>query len=298
MPPDWKGWMKQFSKLSSGYRFLEVIVKQLLMLLGVMCLLLLSFGCSEKDDNPTNVQVQGYKLDQFIINSTVIDSLDPAQPDSLEFRDLYAYEIVSGEDGFSPRMSSYAGYDLPWQSFKAGYLIPTDDFRTWFADPSLPGAFKVKNTGLFRLYRKIDVIAPDNSSKLVELKGLTIHTITNWDNEQEPAVKLSDLLTGFTEYDSVSIVCFDDWGMGMYYSPEAINDGYYLLETERTIFPNVTVPSNMRKMKKVSYLQVYGTESAQNHVFELAPDTSADLIFTVPDDLSGFELTTIPDYPN
>lgn len=273
-------------------------MKKLLLLLTAILVLFAVFACSEKDDNPVDVNVYGYKLDQFVSQALVADSLDADAPDTLDFRNLFAYEIVSGEDGFSPRQSSYAGYDLNWDQFKEGYLVPSDNFRTWFADPGLPGAFKVRNAGYFRMYRKIDVIAPDESSRMVELGGLPVYTILNWDGNNESAIKLSDLLTGIAAYDSVSIVCYDDYGIGKYYHLDDINDGYYLLETERTIFPTATLPNNQKRLKKASYLRVFGDASVTHtYDFELAPQESANMIFTVPASLEDFEDTILPDYP-
>jgi hypothetical protein len=272
-------------------------MKQLLYICFTSIIILAVFGCSEKDNNPTDVQVYGYKLEQFINQSLVADLVDAEVADTSEFRGLFAYEIVSTEDGFSPRMSSYAGYDLPWETFKEGYLVPSDNNKTWFADVNLPGAFRVRNAGIFRLYRKIDVVAPDNSSKLVELGGLPVYTVDNWDGNPEEAIKLSDLIQGYAAYDSISIVCYDDYGIGKYYQPEAVEDGYYLLTTERTIFPTASLPTNQKKMKKVSYIQVFGSTSEQSHEFDLTPSDFANLIFTVPADLSGYAETPLPDYP-
>lgn len=276
-------------------------MKKLLYLLPALCLLLSMTACSE-NDNPTDVppdttHVYGYQLEQFIDQATVTDSVDATAADSLDFRGLFAYEIVSGTDGFSPRQSSFAGYDLNWDTFRSGYLVPSDQGRTWFADPNLPSAFRVKHAGYFRMYRKIEVIAADNSSQMIELRGLPIHQVTNWDGNPEDAIKLSDLLQGIASYDSVSIVCFDDYGLGRYYQPAAINDGYYLLSSERTIFPTAALPSNMKKMKKVAYLHVYGAATGQVHAFDLAPNTAADIIFTVPADLSGYTATELTNYP-
>lgn len=271
-------------------------MKQLSLLLLVLSILFVFTACSEKDDNPTGVQVHGIKLDQFINLALVADSVDATVADTTDLRGLFAYEIVSGEDGFSPRQSSYAGYDLAWNSFKQGFLVTSDNKRTWFSDPNLPGAFKVRQAKYFRMYRKIDVIPSGFPPTLVELRGLQIHTITNWDGNPEPAIKLSDLLQGITSYDSISIICFDDYGTGKYYHPDAVNDGYYLLETERTIFPTAAIASNMKKMKKVDRILVYGP-SSQTHDFTLAPVEAVDMIFTVPDDLSGFTTEVLPDYP-
>ncbi len=267
-------------------------------ILAVIALAMALSGCSEKDNNPTDTAIYGIKLEQFIDPVQVTDSLDAEAADTLDFRSLFAYEIVSGDDGFSPRQSSYAGYDLNWSAFKEGFLVPSENYTTWFSDPLLPGAFRVKLTGYFRLFRKIDVVAADNSTKMVELGGLPAHTVTNWDGNPEQAVKLSDLLQGITAYDSVSLVCYDDYGSDKYYHPDAIDDGYYLLTTERTIFPTANIANNMKKLKKVSYVKVYGPAAEQAHEFELAPISGADIIFTVPADLSDYEQTELTGYPN
>lgn len=267
-------------------------MKRMLVILFALAALLFVIGCSENDP-PTDVDVLGYKLDQFITRSVVVDSVDAALPDTTDLRHLFNYEIVSGdEDAWSPRNSVNAGYDLNWAQFSNGYLVPTDDNRTWFEDPTLPGAFKVKNTALFRLYRKIEVIS-GGASKHVELKGLPLYPITNWDGNTENAVKLSDLMQGIAAYDSVKIVCYDGYGSDKYYQAAAINDGYYLLDTERTIFPTATLPNNQKKMKKVAYIEVIGG-GAQNHDFELAPQETADMIFSKPASMNGFTSTVLP----
>ncbi|HPS39591.1 MAG TPA: hypothetical protein PL124_09290 [Candidatus Cloacimonadota bacterium] len=267
-------------------------MKRISVILLALLALLLTFGCSENDD-PTDVDVLGYSLDQFIDKTVVIDSLDAAMPDTTEFRQLYNYEIVSGdEDAWSPRLSVNAGYDLDWNAFKSGYLVPTDDNSTWFADPTLPHAFDVKNTGLFRLYRKIEVNS-GRGTKNIELRGLPIYDINNWDGNQEQAVKLSDLLQGIASYDSVRIVCYDGYGVDKYYQAAAINDGYYLLNSERTIFPTATLPNNQKKMKKVAYIDVIGG-GAQNYDFQNAPNTAADVVFTRPTSLTGYTSTVLP----
>lgn len=268
---------------------------KLRLLIAILVLLLLG-ACSEKDDNPTDVKVYGYKLEQFVNQETVRALVDSTAADSTDFRNLFAYEIVSGEDGFSPRESSYAGYDLSWDTFKEGFVVPGDNNRTWFADPALPGAFKVRDTGLFRLYRKIDVFTSETAKTMIELGGLTIHQIPNWDGDTEPAIKLSDLLIGIAAYDSLRIICHDSYGLDKIYYPTAIADGYYLLDTERTIFPTAAIPNNQKKMKKVSYLQVYGSALPQNHEFDLTPNSASDIVFDLPGDLSSFTRSELENY--
>ncbi|MFO8144590.1 MAG: hypothetical protein R6T89_02490 [Candidatus Syntrophosphaera sp.] len=267
-------------------------MRKLCYLCVIPFLMLGLFACSEKDDI-TDVDILGYRLDQFIDADSVRNVVDPEAEATQDFRSLFAYEIVSSEDGFSPRMSSNAGYDLPWNIFSGGYLVPSDNFTPWFPDAQLPGAFGVDNTGLFRLYRKVDVNSGIRGSKLVELRGLQIHEIENWDAVLEDAVKLSDLLQSIADYDSVGFMAAD--GYSMNYQEDLINDGYYLLDSEVTTFPNYNdlLPGGTKKFKKLSSVEVYGATSDQTHDFDLAPEEDADIEFTVPDDLSGFASTVM-----
>jgi len=266
-------------------------MKKLSYLIFALLVLFSVMACSEK--NPTDNYVLGYLLDQFINTDSVLVHVDPTADPGTDFRALYAYEIVSAEDGFSPRQSSYAGYDLPWETFSDGYLVPEDNFRTWFPNNDLPGAFRVKDTGLFRLYRKVDIHAGTRSDKTVELRGLSLYPITNWNSASENAIKLGDLLQGIAAYDSVMFVASD--GYSKTYTPAQIGEGYYLLDSEVTTFPNINseLPGGLKKFKKLASLQVYGANSEQTFDFELAPQDSADLIFNVPSDLSGFVHTEL-----
>ncbi len=266
---------------------------RLFIIIAIIALLI--GACSEKDKDNNTATIYGYRLEQFVDIDAVRLVVDPTEADTTDLRMLFAYEIVSSADGFSPRASSYAGYDLPWEEFERGYIVPSDQNRTWFPNPLLPGAFKIRDTGLFRLYRKIDV-KTEHGETLVELKGLPLHQIMNWDGENETAIKLSDLLTGIAEYDSLRIVCFDGFGLDKYYLPEAVNDGYYLLTTERTIFPTATLPNNQKRMKKVEYLELFGASSALDNSFALCPSEEADLVLNLPENLSSYQKTELPGY--
>lgn len=265
-------------------------------LLLLVFLTLLMFSCSEKDDNPTNVDFYGYKLDQFISNTILRDLIDPNASDTLNFRELFAYEIEAS-DGFSPRNSSYAGYDLTWNFFKEGYIVPADNNRTWFPDElGLPNAFKVKSTTQFNLYRKVEVTSGE-SSKTIELKGLTIYTIPNWNSANEEAIKLSDLLQGISLSDSsnIRLIAIDDYYKD--YTPEQIAEGYYLLDSEVTTFPEIndTLPGALKKFKKLASIEVTNC-SSQDHNFANAPHDKKDIAIPVPANFSGYEATPLPDY--
>jgi hypothetical protein len=261
-------------------------------------LALLVFACSEKDDNPTDTNIYGYQLDQFISKTAVRDLVDATQPDSIDYRSLFAYEIVSAdEDAWSPRQSTStgAGVDLPWATFKQGFYVPSDSKKTWFPPAlGLPGAFKVRNAGNFKLYRKVDVVS-GNVSKIAELKGLQVYSINNWDNTMEDAVKLSDLLQGIAVYDTVRFTAVD--GYSRDYTPEQIADGYYLLTSEVTTFPtlNGSMTGGQKKFKKLATVEALSA-AAQSFTFPLAVHDNANISFPVPTDLSGYDRTVMTDY--
>lgn len=259
-------------------------------LLFLLVVLLLAFGCSEKD-KPTDTNIYGYKLDQFINAETVRLHVDANANAELDLRGLFNYEIVSSIDGFSPRASVNAGYDLDWDTFIQGYLVPSDSHRIWFPTLDLPSAFKVRNTGLFRLYRKVVVDNGLRGSKHVELGGLDTYNMSNWTNDAEDAIKLSDLLQGIAAYDSVKLTAVD--GYNKNYTPEQIADGYYFLSSEITTFPtfNDAMTNSLKKFRKLASITVYGATSDQNHSFALCHKDLADLVFQVPASFNGLERT-------
>lgn len=267
-----------------------------MLILLVISILLLTIGCSEKDNNnPTAVHVWAYSLDQFISRTAVYDSINATEADTSDFRILYNYQIVSNADGFSPRDAhSTAGYDINWSKFKQGFFVPENGNKTWFPNDMLPGAFKVSDTGLFKLYRKIDVNAGNKGAASIELRKLQTYPIVNSQSVSEDAIKLSDLLNGIAAYDSVQIVCFDGFGSDKIYYPDDINAGYYLLNSEKTTFPNHSFPqTGMGSLKKVSYITVYGATTAPAAEYILADEDKADMIFTMPAGLNNFETTDI-----
>lgn len=262
----------------------------------LLVVLVLLFACSEKD-NPTNVDnnTYGYSLDQFIPIPDIIAITDTTANEGTDFRGLYAYELVSS-DGWSPRQSVNAGYDLSWESFKRGYLVPSDGNRTWFGVTTLPGAFKVRNTTNFNVYRKVDVVYSDSLSKLIELKGLQMHVINNWSNNPESAVKLSDILAGFSGYSSVKLEGID--GYNKTYTPDQIADGFYLLESEVTTFPsfNSQMEGGQKKFKKLARVIVLGATLNTAHAYLNAAHSDKDAVFAVPNSFSSFTRTVLENY--
>lgn len=268
-------------------------MKKLMVLMSVLLLLFIA-ACSEKDDNPNDTNVYGYKLEQFVTTAITNPLIDTAATATDDFRSLFAIEIVSADaNQWSPRLSSNAGYDLAWPTFKDGYIVPNPSSgnRTYFPYADLPGAFKVTNTGLFRLYRKVDLLSAAKDSVMVELRGLQPHCMDNWSGAPEDAIKLSDLLATYSGYASVTLIAVD--GYSRDYTPEQIADGYYLLSSEVTTFPtlNDSMTSGQKKFKKLAKLRVSSEATNVNHQYLLADKQHANLEVPVPTSFTSYEAT-------
>lgn len=272
---------------SKYYMEVNTLKKYLVMLLSIVLLLGIS-ACSE-DDNPTESQILGYLLDQFIDSDQVQEVTDPTEDDPSDFRNLYNFEIVAS-DGYSPRTKvETAGYDLDWNVFKTGYIVPTNQYRTMFFDDITPGAFEVKDASSIRLYRRIIIADNSENTHYKELQALTIHEVTNWDDELEAAIKLSDLIGDHQNFTTITLIGYD--GYEMQYTPEEIADGYYLLESERTTFPSYNDDWGGAK-KKFKYidrvkLDIDFSESIPQYLNADVED--ADISFTFPSQYDGFD---------
>ncbi|MDD2230953.1 MAG: hypothetical protein PHY48_16315 [Candidatus Cloacimonetes bacterium] len=269
-------------------------MKKYLVLLVALAMMLSFTACSDDDDNGTQVDILGYSLDQFFTMADAI-GITGAANDTTDYRSLYAYEIV-GADGWSPRGSVNAGYDLLWNTFKSGYLVPSDNKRTWFPGDTVPGAFKVKNADKIRVYRQIGVCGTADECVPQELGALPTYTVENWNNEDEQAIKLSDLLQGYDGYSTVTVSAVD--GYSKTYDAEKIADGYYLLTSERTTFPtfNSEMEGSMKKFKLIATMQVNmpGKNGIGPHGNAL-PE-KADLVIDFPQSFGAFESTVLTDY--
>lgn len=271
-------------------------MKNYLVVLVALAMMLGFTACSDKD-NGTEVKILGYSLDQFVTIADAIQITNPADNENTDYRSLYAYEIVSS-DGWSPRQSVNAGYDLLWNTFKSGYLVPADNKRSWFAGDTIPGAFRVKNADKIRLYRQIGVQDTVNASVPQELGALTTYTVTNWSGEDEEAIKLSDLLQGYAGYSTVTLFAVD--GYSKTYEADMIADGYYLLSSERTTFPsyndNPDIGNSLKRFKYIATMQV--NMAAKNVIgpHGNANSDKADLVIDFPQHFDAFTSTVLTDY--
>jgi hypothetical protein len=267
-------------------------VKKIVFSLITIIILFALSACSEKD-NPTEAKIYGYILEQFVTQEAVLQITDPTADSGTDFRALYAYEIVA-DDGWSPRQSSNAGYDLNWGTLRTGYIVPDDSRRTWFDNDYLPGAFRVKNSEALRLYRKVDVEVTAGPLYSFELGALPMHCVPNWNGENEDAIKLSDLLAAFEGYSQITLTAYDDYSMD--YTTEQIQDGYYLLNSEVTTFPgfNDEMNGGQKRFKKLAKITVDGNAGEVD--FSTAAPETADLQISLPISFSGYEATELTGY--
>ncbi|MDD2423922.1 MAG: hypothetical protein PHT37_07440 [Candidatus Cloacimonetes bacterium] len=273
-------------------------MKKYLVMLVALAMMLSFTACSDKDKT-TDIDILGYSLDQFVTIAAAAAITNPTDTENTDYRSLYAYEIV-GSDGWSPRSSVNAGYDLLWNTFKTGYLVPSDNRRTWFDSETMPSAFRVKNAAQVRLYRQIGVSGTAEEFVPQELGALTTHTVTNWNGEEEAAIKLSDLLQGYEGYSTVTLSAAD--GYSKTFPADMIADGYYLLTSERTTFPsfndNPDIGNSLKKFKLVATMQVNVDAPLKNNIgpHGNAPIDKADLVITFPEHFDSYQSTVLTDY--
>jgi hypothetical protein len=256
-------------------------------------LMLLFTACSEKDDNNTTTP-NTPNPPQMATNADSIFAM-PAQdtvfPDSLltdisyigettaslplthfitkemtdalvsntsddETQKLFAYQLIAS-DGFNPRDRGYN--DLTWDVFKTGVLLPNKSFRSYFASEDVETAFDVKYLSQIKMFRAVQVIKADGSKVLFEMNALAENQVANYDSLMEAGIKLSSFITDFVtttpaDYDYVFT---DNGSYTQQYTWAQIQDGYWLKDSKRTIFPSFPeMPNLQKKFKKLMQIQL------------------------------------------
>lgn len=258
------------------------------LLIGLALLLLLLSACSEKDDNTStnpntpnppamattadsvvtmpaedtvfadslifNVDYNGESTQAVSLTNFVTKEMTDALVDNTnddETQKLFAYHLIAS-DNFTPRDRGYA--DLTWEKFKTGVLLPQKSFRSYFASDSIETAFDVKHLLTVKMYRAVQVIKADGSMALFEMNTLTPHQVANYDSLMENAVKLQDFISEFVtatpaEYD---YIFSDNTGYTKTFTWEQVQDGYWLMDSKKTIFPSYPdMPNSQKKFKKL-----------------------------------------------
>jgi hypothetical protein len=242
-------------------------------------------GCS-KDDSPTGPtpSSQAYLWVHFLTDSVKVtfDTLPKIDADGVEaiplsefvdtvlvpmFRDkngvaydareLYAYQIVA-DDGYSA--SETKGYfDNVWQHLQLGHIL-TETRRVVFPDDriDLPGAFDVKDAGHIHIHRKFDVELPDTAI-ISELRNYATTQVANFDGVLENAVALKDfvpsLVTNPEEY-NYNLRTLDNFGPTTNMTWSQFQTGYWLMNTQLTIFTDTTLVGGKYKLKALERILV------------------------------------------
>ncbi|MDD4155992.1 MAG: hypothetical protein PHY08_05405 [Candidatus Cloacimonetes bacterium] len=254
-----------------------------LLLLSFLLFSLVLTACSEKDDNdpiiptdqvpPQRASVPNYSfimpdVSEIVTDTTIIykdnevqatsleNFIDKVITDSLantdkESRRLFTYELIS-EDGFSPRTRNEN--DLTWDTFKTGFLLPNEDFRSYFDMPI--STYNVKFLNEIAAYRTIIIEKADGEEVLFQLKSssLTPTEIPNYDEELEQAISLSAFITEYVTANpqnyNYEFIALDDYAK--VYDWNLMQAGYWLISSERTTFPSIAdedMENSMRKFK-------------------------------------------------
>lgn len=270
-----------------------------IMLSGLIVLFVLLFfnACSEddKDDNGTEPQISyAYSLDQFVPVDAVSDLIVHTDEDSIECRDLFFF-LPLADDGFSPRSHDYD--DLDWTDWIQGFYIPDWDNRIFFSqyDSQGIGAYNVKDMESVCVFRGVKSIINDTLSVVFEFNAMTTEQVENYDGIMEDAIPLASFIPPHvTLMDSVAFTAADISGYTKMYYPEEIEAGYWLVDSQKTIFPDLNLPNSKKKFKFLKSLQFYGEfqEIGEYDNVNLAAEADADWSFTIPEDLSPY--TGIP----
>ena len=241
-----------------------------------MLSLVVLFGCKKEDDNPTGPTesytlwvVQGndstevpedglatFELDgQTAIHFSEFISTDliPAYEDdgdTFDRRPLYAYQ-VEGADGFSAHENR--GYaNNTWHHLTEGYLILSTE-RAGFPDElGIAGTYNVSDVARIKVFRKLDLVTADTTS-FTEFRDVVSVEITNHEGNPEQALPLymfvdSEVIADPGNY-TYNMLSIDDFGPSEDMTWEQFQTGYWLLESEKTLFTDGSLVDGSYKLK-------------------------------------------------
>ena len=262
-----------------------------IILLGLLAVLTLMFNaCSE--DNGTEPEIYyAYSLDQFVPQVTASELIIHEEEEEYDWRDLFYFWSVA-DDGYNPRPRGYD--DLGWADWTQGYYIPADQNRLRFPqyDSLGVGAYSVKWMENVHVYRGVRTNINDTLSVVFELNALPVVQIENYDGVMEDAIALTNFVPEHVFFlESAEFTAID--GYQQTYYPDEIEAGYWLVDSQKTIFPGLDLPGSNKKFKWLKSIQIFGVyEELDNYINEgLADENSADWSFSFPEDLSEYNGT-------
>jgi hypothetical protein len=250
------------------------------LLLVSLFFVVLFLGCAkEDDDNPVvtpeavtlwiyqgndstevaaeglpTIDVEGQEaihLSEFISTTLIPPYVD--EDVSYDLRPLYCYEI-QGEDGFSAHANRGYANNI-WTQLTQGYVVLSTGRAVFPTELGLPGAYNVSDAARILVYRKFDLETPD-STCFVEFYKIESVEVTNHDGNPEQALPLCAFVdsAGFAtpENYTYNMRSVDDFGPSVSMTWEQLQTGYWLLESEKTLFTDPTLTGGRYKVK---YLQ-------------------------------------------
>lgn len=247
-------------------------------LFAIYSFLYLIAGCSKEDNNPVtpdnsdkyfmvyyngdSVKVAFNNLPKFnadgeeaiqlnyFIDTSLIHPFIDKNGLPHDTRSLYSYQIV-GDDGFSA--SGSKGYpNNIWAHFFLGHVI-TGNRQIIFPDDKidLPGAYNVKYARRIFIHRKFDLDFTD-SVHFVELNKITPVQVTNPDGLPEEAIPLKDAVlfkVSNPESYNYNILAVDNFGPTADMTWNQFQTGYWLLNSQVTMFTDTTLVGGRYKLK-------------------------------------------------
>jgi len=166
----------------------------------------------------------------FTIKKPIDPTQDIIMSELVKYKENLSYKLVSS-DGFSPPV-------IGWDDFKTG-IWKHDEQKTYFS--SLNSAkYNLRDVYLIELSDKLDKKGTANDISINDL--IDKLEIINYDGQE--AVRLSDFIdTPEPESYQYKLIASDG------YSPEAFSyedmqNGYWLLEKEETLFPDNNIGKN------------------------------------------------------
>jgi len=272
-------------------------MKRIMLFMFLATITLMMFTACSDDDNNNNVEPEtyyGYTLDQFVPMEAISDLIVHNEGDTLDWRELFYFWPTATD--FSPRMHGYD--DLDWQDFQQGYYIPENNNKVVFPQFAALniGAYNVKNMDKVYVSRGVRSIINDTLSVVFELNAMTTEMRDNYDGEMEAAIPLTSFMPEHvTAMDSVSFIAID--GYTKTYTPAQFKDGYWLVDTQKTIFPNegANMSGSLKKFKLLKSMEFFGTwQNVDEYVNPAwANAEEADWYFSFPEDLSDYEGTVL-----
>lgn len=204
------------------------------------------------------IDVDGEKAVQLssLIDTNLVPPFRDKKGVAHEARKLYAYHII-GEDGFSASVDR--GYaNNVWEHLTIGFIM-TRSRNILFPKPAidLAGAYNVKNAAQIRLNRKIDIKLPD-STIFVEVGAMPAVSVTNLNGVPEMAVAFESIVLAALpqpETYGFTIMALDGASPAVM-TWEQFRTGYWLLQSERSMFTDPSLSSGLYKLSAVEKIIV------------------------------------------